>query len=63
MEEKIENLKTINRYFSPISLRQNNTINNNMNSIKTKSYNSKYLYNSTTKRKEKKNLNTIETNN
>ena len=63
MEEKIEHLKTTNRDLSPISLRKNNSINNNMNSINTKSYNSKYLFNSTTKGKEKNNLNTIDSSN
>ena len=58
MEEKIENLKTTNRDLSPISVRQNNTINNN--NISSKSYNSKYFINSKIKNKEKKNLNTIE---
>ena len=58
MEEKIENLKTTNRDLSPISVRQNNTINNN--NISSKSYNSKYIINSKIKNKEKKNLNTIE---
>ena len=58
MEEKIEHLKTTNRDLSPISVRQNNTINNN--NISSKSYNSKYIINSKIKNKEKKNLNTIE---
>ena len=58
MEEKIEHLKTTNRDLSPISVRQNNTINNN--NISSKSYNSKYFINSKIKNKEKKNLNTIE---
>ena len=58
MEEKIEHLKTTNRDLSPISVRQNNTINNN--NISNKSYNSKYFINPKIKNKEKKNLNTIE---
>ncbi len=58
MEERIEHLKTTNRDSSPISGRQNLSINTNKkNNINDKSLNSKYFINSTFKKKQNKNLN------
>ena len=58
MEERIEHLKTTNRDSSPISGRQNLSINTNKkNIINDKSLNSKYFINSTFKKKQNKNLN------
>ena len=58
MEERIEHLKTTNRDSSPISGRQNLSINTNKkNIINYKSLNSKYFINSTFKKKQNKNLN------
>ena len=58
MEGRIEHLKTTNRDSSPISGRQNLSINTNKkNIINDKSLNSKYFINSTFKKKQNKNLN------
>ena len=57
MEERIEQLKTTNRDQSPISNRQNI---NNKNNYNNKSYNTKNLMNSSMKKKNNTNQNTIE---
>ena len=58
MEERIEHLKTTNRDSSPISGRQNLSINTNKkNIINDKSLNSKYFINSTFAKGQNKNLN------
>ena len=57
MEERIEQLKTTNRGQSPISNRQNI---NNKNNYNNKSYNTKNLMNSSMKKKNNTNQNTIE---
>ena len=57
MEERIEQLKTTNRDPSPISNRQNI---NNKNNYNNKSYNTKNLMNSSMKKKNNTNQNTIE---